>query len=108
MIVSDGDHTRGYQSAPMVFRSATPGSILVFHDTSSDLFRLLGRLPRRCKQLGFPGFHFTAKSRPEERTDRGLLVVAKEDRRSFTIDLPARLYLFWRDFVRPLLIRLNR
>lgn len=102
-IISDGDHTRGYQTAPDLFRTAAPGSVLVFHDTSSEIFRLLARLPKRCRQLGFDNFHFNSKSKPEENTDRGLLVVGKQDRRRFSLDSIARLYLFWRDKLRPLL-----
>jgi spermidine synthase len=101
-IISDGDHTRGYQTASGVFQLAVPGALLVFHDTSSDLFRLLARLPSRCRRLGFPAFHFTAKSLPDELTDRGLLVVSKPDRRRFSMDYAARLYLLWRDRLRPL------
>ena len=104
-VVSDGDHTRGYQMAPALFKSARPGSILVFHDTCSEMFRLLGRLPGRCRQLGFPVLHFTAKSKPDERTDRGLLVVSKPDRRSLTLDWPTSFYLAWRDCIRPWLKR---
>lgn len=96
-IISDGDHTRGYQTASAVFQAAVPGGLLVFHDTSSDLFRLLARIPNRCRRLGFPSFHFTAKSLPDERTDRGLLVVSKPDRRRFSMDYTTRLYLLWRD-----------
>lgn len=100
-IILDGDHTRGYQTASYLFRSAETGSILCFHDTQSEIFRLLGRLPKRCTQLGFPAIHFTAKSRPDERTDRGLLVVSKPYNRSFSMDWKASLYLVWRNRVRP-------
>jgi predicted O-methyltransferase YrrM len=95
-IFSDGDHTRGYQNAPDVFRICRPGGILVFHDTNNPMFRLLARLPGRCRRLGFPSYHFTAKSCPGEMTDRGLLIVQKDGSRRFKMDLPARFYLMAR------------
>lgn len=104
-VISDGDHTRGYQNTPDTFRVCAPGGVIVFHDTNSVLFRLLGRVPARCRQLGFPGMHFTAQSLPGERTERGLFVVAKDRPRRFTLDPQARLYLLWRDRLRPLLRR---
>ena len=107
-IISDGDHTQGYQTASAVFQAAVPGALLVFHDTSSVLFRLLSRLPNRCRSLGFPSFHFTAKSLPDEKTDRGLLVVGKPDKRRFSMDYAARLYLLWRDRLRPFWWRVSR
>ena len=107
-MISDGDHTRGYQTASAVFQAAVPSGLLVFHDTSSSLFSLLSRLPNRCLSLGFPSFQFTAKSLPEERTDRGLLVVCKPDKRRFSMDYAARLYILWRDRLRPSLWRATR
>lgn len=107
-VVSDGDHTHGYQNASDIFRLCAPGGLLVFHDTNSDMFRLLRRLPGRCRRLGFSSVHFTARSRAGERTERGLLVVAKDRRRRFTMDPVARAYLFWRDRVVPALRRVTR
>jgi predicted O-methyltransferase YrrM len=96
LILSDGDHTRGYQNAPDVFRVCKAGGLVVFHDTNNELFRLLCRLPRRCRQLRFPGFHFIRRSRPDEMTGRGLLVVEKDGSRRFTLDVATRIYLFVR------------
>ncbi len=96
-VVSDGDHPNGYQNAPEVFRVCRVGGAIVFHDTNSDLFRLLARLPARCRALGFPCAHFIARSRPDENTHRGMLVVWKARAKPFTLDLSTRLYLRWRD-----------
>lgn len=97
MIISDGDHTRGYQNAPDIFRICKPGGIMIFHDTQSELFRLLGRLPARVHGLGYSSFHFTQESRSDEKTSRGLLVVSKDRRRKFSIDWPSRIYLMVRE-----------
>jgi spermidine synthase len=96
LVVSDGDHTRGYQNAVDVFRICQPGGYLVFHDTRSELFRLLARLPKQVSKLGFSSFHFTRQSRSDECTDRGLLVVCKDQKRRFRIDLKTRVYLMLR------------
>ena len=95
-ILSDGDHTRGYQNAADVFRICRAGGLVVFHDTNNELFRLLSRLPGRCQQLRFPGFHFIRRSRSDEMTDRGLLVVQKDGTRRFTMDVATRMYLLVR------------
>ncbi len=102
-IVSDGDHVHGYQNAPDVFRIARAGATLAFHDTHNPLFHILSRLPARCRQLGFPAAHFCAKSRPEEKTDRGLLIVWKDRERGFSLDLNTRVYLRLRDRLPPAL-----
>jgi spermidine synthase len=95
-VVSDGDHTRGYQNAVDVFRICQPGGFMVFHDTRSELFRLLARLPKQVSNLGFSSFHFTRQTRSDERTDRGLLVVCKDQKRRFRLDLKTRVYLMLR------------
>jgi spermidine synthase len=101
-IVSDGDHAHGYQNAPHVFRLARVGAALAFHDTHNPHFHnLLGRLPERCRQLRFPSAHFFAKSRPEERTDRGLLIAWKNRDHHFTLDCRTRLFLHLRDHLPP-------
>lgn len=99
LIVSDGDHTRGYQNAPDAFRVARSGAVLIFHDTNHANFRLLARLPARCRQLGFTNTHFTAVSQAGEHTDRGLLVVWKDRPRPFTLDIATRLYTRWRSHI---------
>jgi spermidine synthase len=96
-IISDGDHVHGYQNAPDVFRIARVGATLAFHDTHNSLFNILGRLPERCRQLRFPSAHFYAKSRPDENTDRGLLIAWKDTDRPFTLDCGTQLYLRFRD-----------
>lgn len=96
LVISDGDHPRGYMNAVDVLRVCRVGGLAVFHDTNNPLFRLLGRVPKRCRQLGFPCWHYT-NAGAGERTDRGLLVVGKDRARRFTPELAVRLYLLWRD-----------
>ena len=93
LIVSDGDHTRGYQNAVDVFRICRPAGYMVFHDTRSELFRLLARLPARARSLGYSTFHFDKRSRDDEMTDRGLLIVCKDRQARFTMDWATRCYL---------------
>jgi predicted O-methyltransferase YrrM len=99
MIVSDGDHTRGYQNAPDVFRVCRPGGIMLFHDTNCVLYGLLRRLPRRVKSLGFSTLHFVDESRTDEKTGRGLLVVCNDRKRAMTVDWPVRFYLLCRHYL---------
>ena len=73
-LVSDADHFSGDFEAQM--RVLKAGGIAVFHDTNAAYdCPALARVTAGAVEL--PHYHFRRNSRPDERCDRGLLVVAK-------------------------------
>jgi predicted O-methyltransferase YrrM len=77
-IISDGDHFNSGEWIDDTLRILRPGGVVVFHDTNQpDVFPSLGKVVKRVEELGLPHYHFTQKSRKDERTDRGLFLVFK-------------------------------
>jgi predicted O-methyltransferase YrrM len=79
-ILSDGDHFNSGDWIDDTLRILRPGGVVVFHDTNQpEVFPNLGKIVKRVEELGLPHYHFTQKSRKDERTDRGLFLVFKMD-----------------------------
>ncbi len=83
-ILSDADHWNTDKWFEYVFtRLLNPGGILVYHDVSLgpdkvDLyFKNLDNIYHRCKELGLNFLHFNKSTRPDEKCERGLLVIFK-------------------------------
>ena len=77
-ILSDGDHFNSGEWIDDTLRILRPGGVVVFHDTNQpDVFPSLGKIVKRVEELGLFHYHFIQKSRKDERTDRGLLLVFK-------------------------------
>lgn len=75
-VVSDGDHRNIWLWIDHYFRVTRPDGIIYFHDSNNtELFPTIGHIEQRVKQLGLPYYHFKQNSRPDERCDRGLLMV---------------------------------
>ena len=75
-IMSDGDHDRAHEWADRVYGElASDRAIIVYHDTNDPAYPGLYKLPGKYRGQSV---HFTRKSRPYERCDRGLLVIFKE------------------------------
>jgi predicted O-methyltransferase YrrM len=77
-ILSDGDHFNSGDWIDDTLRILRPGGVVIFHDTNQpDVFPNLGKIVKRVEELGLFHYHFTRKSRKDERTDRGLFLVFK-------------------------------
>ena len=77
-ILSDGDHFNSGEWIDETLRILRPGGVVIFHDTNQpDVFPSLQKIVKRVEELGLFHYHFTQKSRKDERTDRGLLLVFK-------------------------------
>lgn len=75
-IVSDADHFSG--EAALIMAALNDGGIAVFHDTNAPFdFPALQRILEHSGS--YPRYHFLRNSRPDERCDRGLLVVVKHE-----------------------------
>jgi hypothetical protein len=72
-LVSDADHSGDWPQEH--FRICTPGALMFFHDTNTPEYAGLYRLESIVKELGWPCIHFKKSSRPDERCERGLLMV---------------------------------
>jgi len=81
-IVSDGDHMHSHEWIEDTLRIAKDNAVLFFHDTNSDgnnnVSFATKKILERIKDLKLPYYHFTESSRPDERCNRGLLMVFKK------------------------------
>jgi predicted O-methyltransferase YrrM len=91
LIVCDGDHTNTDAHAHRVFALAADGAYVFFHDTATPQFPNLRRLVLTAASCGFAYHEFTEVSRPGERTDRGLLMVINNRRKTWRIPFWLRL-----------------
>ena len=79
-LISDGDHHHSGEWIDETLRIVKNNGFLFFHDTNQkEVFPSLLLIEKRIKKLGLPYYHFTEKSRKEERSDRGWLFVIKKD-----------------------------
>lgn len=95
LLVCDGDHAKTHQHAPHILRLAADGAFIFFHDTANPQFPNLGLLQVCARYSGFACHQFTALSLPNERTDRGLLMIINDRRKSWRTPpwLPVRHFL---------------
>jgi predicted O-methyltransferase YrrM len=77
VIMSDANHSCAHEYVNEVFRIARIGAMIFFHDTSNPMFPNLRQITGYVRNCGYYHYEFTEKSRPEERTDRGLLFAIK-------------------------------
>jgi predicted O-methyltransferase YrrM len=82
-IMSDADHHRTDQWFEHVYNNLlNEGGILVYHDINlvdADAFHNLVNIYRDCKRLQLSHFLFNKNSRSDERCQRGLLVIFKNN-----------------------------
>lgn len=81
-IMSDGDHHRADQWFEHVYdKLLNPNGILIYHDINvfnePNGFPNLVRILTACEKYGLTHYLFNKNSRPEERCQRGLLVIYK-------------------------------
>jgi predicted O-methyltransferase YrrM len=82
-IFSDGDHTRADQWFDRVYDGLLrENGILIYHDVANPMFPNLAKICEACVRRGIAHRVFDANSRPDERCDRGLLVIFKGDSRA--------------------------
>ena len=72
-LFSDADHGRSPEWLHHHLRITKPNGFMFFHDTAHPDYPALWVLEERVKHL--PAFHFRAKSREDEETQRGILMV---------------------------------
>ena len=81
-IMSDGDHHQTDQWFEYVYENLlNPGGILIYHDVNlfdDDAFKNLITIYTRCQEYGISHHLFNRNSLPEERCQRGLLVIFKD------------------------------
>jgi len=81
-IMSDGDHHNADQWFEYVYENLlNPGGILIYHDVNlfdDDAFKNLITIYTRCQEYGISHQLFNRNSLPEERCQRGLLVIFKD------------------------------
>jgi hypothetical protein len=75
VVISDADHLHSDQWLDDHLRITKPDGWLFFHDTANRDFPNLANIVARIRDLGLWHAHFTVSSRPEERCERGLLLV---------------------------------
>ena len=82
-IMSDGDHHRTNQWFEYVYVNLLEEKgILIYHDINlidSDAFHNLKEIYEKVKQYGLSHRLFNKNSRPDERCQRGLLVIFKNE-----------------------------
>jgi hypothetical protein len=75
-LISDADHQNSADWFEHHIRVVERDGLMFFHDTNMpDMFPGLAKLEARIKNLGFPYYHFTQSSRPDENCGRGMLFV---------------------------------
>jgi predicted O-methyltransferase YrrM len=72
-LVSDADHSGNWFEEHS--RICTPMAMMWFHDTNTPGYPGLYSIEPQVKALGWPYIHFRKSSRPDERCERGLLLV---------------------------------
>ena len=81
-IMSDGDHHNADQWFEYVYENLlNPGGILIYHDVNlfdDDAFKNLITIYTRCQEYGISHQLFNRNSLPEERCQRGMLVIFKD------------------------------
>lgn len=92
IIISDGDHVNALFHIERVFAVARENAVLFFHDTNNPDHARLSKIEPLVRAAGIPSYHFTEISRPDERTDRGLLAVVKVKGRNPKLNLRSKLY----------------
>jgi predicted O-methyltransferase YrrM len=75
-IVSDGDHYNAERYIDDYLRACKSGGILIFHDTSNNDFPNLRHIKNVASNYNH--FEFNVSSRPDERCERGCLVLIKD------------------------------
>jgi len=96
LIISDGDHVHAYFFLRDLFRVARKGAVIFFHDTNNPSFANLQKVERVVRAHGLSCYHFKERSLPDERTDRGLLMVVKDRHVAVNIPLGDRMRWQWR------------
>lgn len=82
-IFSDGDHHSADQRFERVYDELlNDGGILAYHDVANPKFPNLARITQACARRGLQHHVFSRSSRPDERCERGLLVIFKSERPS--------------------------
>ena len=81
-IMSDGDHFNTDKWFEYVYdKLLNPGGILIYHDVNlfdDDAFKNLITIYTRCQEYGISHQLFNRNSLPEERCQRGMLVIFKD------------------------------
>jgi predicted O-methyltransferase YrrM len=72
-LVSDADHSAVWIEE--YFRVTASGAICFFHDTNTLDYAGLYGIAGYAERAGYSHFHFTRSSRPDERCERGILMV---------------------------------
>lgn len=75
VIVSDADHRNAGRYIDLYLKILAPGGVLFFHDTNQPNYPTLFSLRDLLALRGIAWQHFTVSTRPDERCDRGLLMV---------------------------------
>jgi predicted O-methyltransferase YrrM len=77
-IFSDGDHDTAEQRFERVYGELLEdGGILAYHDVANPQYPNLARITAACVERGIAHRLFARSSRPDERCERGLLVIFK-------------------------------
>jgi len=76
-IVSDADHDHSHEWIAKTMGLLNHGGVAVFHDVSNSDYPNLEAIISFMRWAEHPHFVFKASSRPDERCERGLLVVFK-------------------------------
>lgn len=77
-ILSDADHQHTNEWMEQVYQDKLrPGGILIYHDVMGPEYPNLFSIVTNCRNRGISHVVFNENSRPEERCDRGLLVIFK-------------------------------
>jgi predicted O-methyltransferase YrrM len=82
-IFSDGDHHSAQERFEDVYeRLLEDGGILAYHDVANPKYPNLARITEACVRRGIHHRLFARSSRPDERCERGLLLIFKSERSS--------------------------
>jgi len=77
-IVCDADHQKTHENWKLIFVNLlAEGGIVVFHDVCNDAFPNLRMIVGECMAAGCRYVLFNKNSKPDERCERGLLVIFK-------------------------------
>ncbi len=77
-ILSDADHSSCHRWFDRVYNDIlNPGGILIYHDVTSPEYKNLYGIVVVCALKGLSHVVFSKSSRPDERCERGLLVIFK-------------------------------
>jgi predicted O-methyltransferase YrrM len=87
LLISDADHLRSDQWFDDHLRIVRPDGLLFFHDTTNPAFPNLATILTEVQRRGLHHVHFNKSTRPDERCERGWLMVVNRKARGAVVSV---------------------